>query len=156
MIRIALYKRQKDKHYFDDVIWQFQKLCGDPDPQYIHVELDFGDDMFSSSGRRVGNGVRFVDTKGLDLYKWDFFLLNLTVEQEESVRAECLRYIGLKYDYLGIIGMAFPFNIQLGYKWYCSEICNHVLFKCGMADKDKKIRPSQMLDSYIEQGLIFR
>ena len=155
MLRIALYKVQlHDSHRFDNVIYGFQKLCRDPDPQYIHVELDFGVDMFSSSGRRKDGGVRFTPTQNLDLHKWDFYPLLITPEQEKAVRAECHYYTGLKYDYLGIIGMALPFNIQLGSKWYCSEICNHVLFRTGISDRDVKIRPSQMLESYKEQGII--
>ena len=154
MIRIALYKRQKDKHYFDDIIWQFQKLTRDPDPQYIHVELDFGTEMFSSSGRRKDNGVRYVTTKALDLCKWDFFDLKVTPDKEREIRAETLFYTGLGYDYLGIVGMALPFNIQFGSKWYCSEVVNHVLYKCSIVKKNRKIRPSQILQSYREQGVI--
>ena len=155
MIRIALFKAQlHDKHRFDNIIYGFQKLVKDPDPLYVHVELDFGVDMFSSSGRRKDRGVRFVTTEGLDLHKWDFFPLNITLEQEKAVRAETHFYTGLGYDYLGIIGMALPFNIQMGTKWYCSEICNHVLFKVGVADRNVKIRPSQILKSYREQEII--
>ncbi len=154
MLRIALYIRQKDKHYYDDAIWAFQRLMRDPHPEHIHIELDFGADMFSSSGRRKDGGVRFTPTQDLDLHKWDFYPLLITPEQEKAVRAECHYYTGLSYDYLGIIGMALPFNIQMGTKWYCSEICNHVLFRTGIADRNVKIRPSQMLESYKEQGLI--
>lgn len=155
MLRLALFKVQlHDSHRFDDIIWLFQKLMRDSDPQYIHVELDFGVDMFSSSGRRKNNGVRFVTTGGLDLHKWDFYPLKITTEQEKAVRAETHFYTGLGYDYLGIVGMALPFNIQLNTKWYCSEIVNHVLFRTGIADRNRKIRPSQILKSYREQEII--
>lgn len=154
-MRIALYKVQlHDAHKFDNIIYGFQRLCKDPDPQYIHVELDFGADMFSSSGRCVDNGTRFVATEGLDLYKWDFFELKVTSEQEKAIRAQCHFYVGLGYDYLGIIGMGLPFNIQMGTKWYCSEICNHILAECDIVKVNRKIRPSQMLQSYREQGIV--
>jgi hypothetical protein len=154
MIRLALYKRQKDKHYFDDVIWQFQKLCKDPDPQYIHVELDFGSDMFSSSGRRVDNGTRFVSTRDLDVEKWDFFELNIQPDREKDVRATCHYYTDLGYDYFGIIGMALPGCLQLDTHWYCSEVVNHILAECHLVEVNGKIRPGQILDSYRKQGLI--
>ncbi len=155
MIRLGLYIVQlHDSHRFDNIINRFQKLMRDPNPYHIHVELDFGVDMFSSSGRRKNSGVRFVTTEGLDLLKWDFFNLKITPEKEKEVRAKCHFYTGLAYDYLGIIGMALPFNIQFGGKWYCSEICNHVLYETGIVKKNRKIRPSQMLQSYRRQGII--
>jgi hypothetical protein len=126
----------------------------DPDPQYIHVELDFGADMFSSSGRKSDNGVRFVDTKDLDLNKWDFYELKLTTKQEHDIREVCHFFTGLGYDYLGILGMALPGCLQMETHWYCSEICNHILSECHVVEKNRKIRPGQMLWSYREQGII--
>jgi hypothetical protein len=155
MIRLALFKVQlHDSHKFDNIIYGFQKLCKDPNPEYVHVELDFGVDMFSSSGRRKNSGVRFVTTKGLDLHKWDFFDLKIAPKLEKAVRQQCHFYTGLKYDYLAILGMALPGCLQLGTHWYCSEICNHVLAECGIVEVNKKIRPSQMLESYRKQGII--
>lgn len=163
MIELRLYKRQRDNHYFEDVIWLFQKLVKDPDPERIHAELAFvgsqfgvrAGQMFSSSGRGgfLGVGTRFVSSK-IDEEKWDIFPLTLTVEEELRILAECEKYTGFGYDWLAIIGMALPFNMQLNKYWYCSEICNHVLNLVGVADKNRKLRPSQMLKEYQKQGLI--
>jgi len=157
MIRLMLYKRQRDNHYFDDVIYYFQKFKKDPRPEFIHVELGFDDGvMFSSSGRGgfLGEGARFADSDAIDLDKWEIRIIQCSQAKEEAVRASCRALVGKRYDWLGILGMALPVALQAGWAWYCSEVCNHVLAEAGLAKANKKIRPSQMLDSYIKQGLI--
>ena len=158
MIRLLLYKCQlNDGHHFDDIIYGFQKWKKDPHPELIHVELGFDDGvMFSSSGRGgfLGEGTRFTDSTAIDLDKWDIHIIQCSKAEEEAVRASCRRLVGKRYDWLGIIGMAAPVALQAPWAFFCSEVCNHVLAEAGLVKASKRIRPSQMLDSYIEQGLI--
>ena len=158
MIRLMLFKVQlHDDHHFDNIIYHFQKWRKDPRPENVHAELGFDDGrMFSASGRGgfFGTGTRFADSNAIDLDKWDIRIIQCTKTEEDAVRASCERLVGKGYDWLGILGMGLPGALQLGSHWYCSEVCNHVLAENGLVKASKKIRPSQMLDSYIGQGLI--
>jgi len=156
MVRLMLYRNQPDdKHYFDNIIYGFQKWQKDSNPEHVHVELGFDDGvMFSSTGRGgfLGQGTRFADSNAIDLEKWDIFILK--TDKEDDIRDMCKLYCGHGYDWFGILGMALPFNLQIGFQWYCSEICNHILSKTDVVKPNKKIRPGQILKSYTEQRVL--
>ena len=159
MVKLVAFKRQVgDGHYFDDLIYHYQRFRKLPDPNHVHAELDFGETMFSASGRgkngiSLGEGTRF--TKSIrDFGKWDEYPLLITPEKEVELYEACKAIIGKKYDWLGILGMALPFNIQLGRAWYCSEIVHNRLAKVGIIEPKAKIMPGEMLKIYRDSGLI--
>jgi len=99
-----------------------------------HVELVFRDGIsFSSSG--FDNGVRF---KKIDYEKhperWkiiDIDPFELRGVNESYFESSLQKYIGLKYDFWGVIWY-FGFNkrkdrYQKNDKWWCSEIVAYVL-----------------------------
>lgn len=165
-MKLAQFKVQLyDKHKYDNVIYKFQKRLGDPDPESIHTELLFDDGaMFSSSGRGgffsghglwPGIGTRFIDYKDIEPEKWRLYHLDIPPETESLIRASCEVLKPRAYDWLGIIGQPLPFNIQLGWMAYCSEICNERI--CDFLpniEKQKKIRPGEIVAWYKKQGII--
>lgn len=107
---------------------------------YSHCELIFSDNIFFSSSYRDG-GVRFKQISNLK--NWN--ILNIEIKNEEKVREWCEKQVGKKYDLLGVF-MQIP---NLSYiedrnKWYCSEICSHVLKKFGNYTDNTKISPNKL------------
>ena len=162
MIQLAQYKVQLgDSHRFDDIIYHYQKHKGDKRPYEIHTELLFSDDMlFSSSGRGnkglwPGVGTRYIRLDSLDKLKWNFYPLNVSDKDEIAIRDSCDVLLGYRYDWLGILGMGLPFAIQSPWAYFCSELCNHVLVVNNIANrKNPVIRPGQIVESYLNQGII--
>ncbi len=171
MIELLLYQVQKDdKHHFENIIWRFQEYKKDPDPESVHGEFRFtgsqfgprSGQMFSSSGRGgfLGKGTRFVSGK-IDEEKWKIYPLILTTEEEIRVFKECIKLKGKFYDWPGIVGMVIPKWLRKYipkfirfFMFWCSEVVNYALFRAGVADDNPEIRPSQMVESYRDQGLI--
>lgn len=93
---------------------------------FSHVELLFSDGVSFSSSQWDG-GVRFKKIDYSHKERWSFLDIDgIANESEVKYLANKLR--GAKYDWLGIFLYEFlPFNIQNSKKWYCSEICAHLL-----------------------------
>ena len=94
--------------------------------QYSHVELaiykgDWRFDCYSSSPR--DGGVR-EKTMALNPMNWDF--IPVDIEQAKIVDFY-YETRGMKYDFLGAIGLVIPFLHQDKKKWFCSEWCANVL-----------------------------
>ena len=165
-MKLAQFQVQlNDDHKFDDTIFKFQKHIGDPDPESIHTELLFDDGkMFSSSGRGgffaghglwPGVGTRFIDCSSIEPHKWKMYPLIISEVDESLIRASCEVLKPMAYDWLGIIGQPLPFNIQLGFMAYCSEIVNERICAIKKEIKNKrKIRPGEIVDWYKKIGLI--
>jgi len=71
---------------------------------------------FSSSPR--DGGVRFKQME-IDPEHWDTIELSIDKEQEHKIREWCVSQTGMKYNWLGALGL--PFRSK--HRWYCSEIC---------------------------------
>ena len=164
-MKLAQFQRQKDDgHKFDDRIYQYQKLVGDPDPESVHTELLFSDGaMFSSSGRGglfaghglwPGIGTRFISINDIEIAKWQMYELMISRADEEFIRHGCEILQPMAYDWLGIVGQPFPGNLQLPWMAYCSEISNERVCDVVDIENKKKIRPGEIVDWYKSQGLI--
>lgn len=160
-MKLAQFKVQfGDKHYFDNVIYHFQKWAKDPKPQEVHSELLFSDgSMFSSTGRGwsgiyPGVGTRFIHYNDIETKKWRTYDMTISDKDEATIKDLCTDLVARHYDWLGILGMALPFAFHSQGAFYCSEVCNHVLAVTGIAKVNKKLRPSQIVDSFTEQGII--
>lgn len=161
MISIAQKLVQPGKP-FENVIYKYQKLAKDPRPEEIHTEWLFGDGkMFSSSGRGglfaghglwPGIGTRYINYSRIELPKWKIYRTNISEKEEKQIRANCDRILGLRYDWLGIIGQ--PLSIQAWWMWYCSESINHTAALEKIAEPNNRIRPGQIIESFENQGII--
>lgn len=109
---------------------------------YSHCELLFSDGMSFSSSPREGK-CRFKSITYGD--KWyEVELYNITPEKEAQIRYECSRYVGKKYDYLGIfLWFLIPVGIEDGSRWWCSEICSKLL---GL--RSYKISPNRLAEMF--------
>lgn len=159
MVNLVAFKNQlDDKHHFESLIYNYQRFKKLPNPEHIHIEWDFGETMFSSSGRGwrgivPGVGTRFVPSIR-DAGKWDTYPLLITPEKEIELYDSCQEIVGSFYDWLGIIGQPLPGNIQLGWMWYCSEACHSRLAKIGVIEPKGKILPGEVVEIYRKAGLI--
>jgi uncharacterized protein YycO len=94
--------------------------------EYSHVEVQFSDGKcFSSSFR--DKGVRF---KKIDLKPEKWNVVDISIENEAEVLEWCMTQLHKKYDLLGVLGYVLtPFRntVQSKKRWYCSEICAHIL-----------------------------
>lgn len=159
MVSLAAFKNQpNDKHHFDGLIYKYQKFRNLPNPEHVHVEWDFGEEMFSSTGRGrrgiwPGEGVRFTESIR-DAGKWDIYPLIITPQQEIELYDACQELVGKWYDWFGIIGQPLPGNIQLGWMWYCSEVIHNRAAKIGIIAPKPKILPGETLSIYQKAGLI--
>lgn len=153
-----------DKYKFSHSIYRHQKRCGDPNPEHIHAELGKDGQMFSSSGRGggiLGEGIRFKPID-IDFEKWDIYPLLITKEQEDGLWGYFHKLMRKRkfsiffgwYDWLGIIGMPLPGNIQLGFWYYCIEILNCGLRALNIFNFNRKQRPGQTYEAYKKAGLI--
>jgi len=119
-VKIAFYKSGKGD-WIDKAVNLFSGCYG-----YSHCELVFSDGMSFSSSPREGK-CRFKNINYSD--KWCIIdLPSITSEKESQIRFECSRYVGKKYDYLGIFfWFLIPVGIEDGSRWWCSEVCSKLL-----------------------------
>ncbi|MDG6896580.1 hypothetical protein A6A19_00865 [Actinobacillus delphinicola] len=94
--------------------------------QYSHCELAFKlpdgrYHCYSSSPR--DNGVR-EKVMNLNPENWDFIPVKINITDLVKFYNETR---GMKYDFLGAIGIVVPFLHQDKKKWFCSEWCARVL-----------------------------
>ncbi len=129
---LARYQVQFDKHRFENIIFEHQQDT--PDPHTTHVEwifyLNDRTVLYSSSGRGgffsghglwPGVGTRFINLSDIEPRKWKIDECQATDDQIQTLYDICLARIGKPYDWLGVIGKALPFNIQLDQAVYCNE-----------------------------------
>lgn len=92
---------------------------------YSHVELVFSNGECFTSSPRDG-GVRF---KQIDINPehWNRVSITVAAEKEAEIYTWCESQVGLKYDWLGILGFVLPIHFRTRRAWYCSEICSYVL-----------------------------
>lgn len=140
-IEILLYRADKqDKHKADDFIAAYTGLfpCNYGTRPYSHVEIGLQQSCgnvrcFSSTSRDYllgKNGTRWIDKP--DLFenpdRWDVYYKMATPAGIELMEERANSIVGLLYDWLGILGFAFPFGILHDpYRWYCSEAVYYVL-----------------------------
>ena len=159
MIELAQFMNQPDKYKKDSYIYKFQKRKGDAHPEQIHTELCFDNKiLFSSSGRGglFGVGTRFINHIDIETYKWRFYPLTIDPKLEDTILMWCRFYNGLPYDFLGILDQGLPkwLSFQNERFFYCSEVVNHILYLVGLVERNKRLRPGQIVESYTEQGII--
>jgi hypothetical protein len=107
--------------------------------KYSHCELVFSDGMCFSSSPRDG-GTRF---KAIEINPKHWDIVEVSTDKEVEIRQWCESQCGLKYDWLGILGLAIHLPIENRKKWYCSEICITVLNLFGVLDCCRLMNPSR-------------
>ena len=159
MVSLVAFKNQpNDGRNFENLTQQFQEWRKLPNPEHIHIEWDFGTEMFSSTGRGwnglwPGKGTRFTESIR-DAGKWDEYKLLITPKQEIELYDSCQEIVGSFYDWLGIIGVGLPGNIQLDWMYYCSEAIHNRAAKIGIIEAKPKILPGEVVEIYRKAGLI--
>jgi uncharacterized protein YycO len=106
---------------------------------YSHCELMFSDGMCFSSSSRDG-GVRF---KQIIIYPTHWDIIDVPTEKEKDIRNWCSTQIGMKYDWLGILGLAIKMPFQNRKKWYCSEICITALNLSEVIHMNSRTNPNK-------------
>lgn len=95
---------------------------------YSHTELVFNEnECFSASGRGAAC-VRWVHqdlTNG-----WDFILISVPPHEIEKVRAFANQFVGLPYNWTGMLKWLFPWLQPKPDHWYCTELLVMVLQEC--------------------------
>lgn len=100
-----------------------------------HYEHEIIYECYSSSPR--DGGVRCKEIN-LDNGNWDLFLINNVTEKQIKQLYKKTR--GLKYDFLGAIGVVIPLFKQKSNRYFCSEWCAKALnIKNG-----EKLSPTQL------------
>jgi len=118
---------------------------------FSHVELVFSDRRcFSSSGRRgIGGegGVRWV-SKALDEGWWLVELPEVTPAQEAAAVAMANSFVGLPFDWFGLVDFVIPIFPKRKDRWYCSEICLLVIQDCFemLPGVSRKIHPNKLFN----------
>lgn len=109
---------------------------------YSHCELVFSDGMcFSSSPR--DKGVRFKQIT-IDPTHWD--IIDVPTEKEKDIRNWCSTQVGMKYDWLGTLGLVIKMPFQAKNKWYCSEICITALNLSEVIHMNPRTNPNQFFN----------
>lgn len=119
-----------------------------------HSELVFSDN------RAIVVTPKFIgyDIHPYDWYEWSLIPLPMiTPRQEEVIRKEVddILVMHPKYDYLGAIFGQLSRKVYSGKnRWYCSELCHHLLRDTiqGMEDDTQFISPTtlwKMVASYV-------
>ena len=131
MIKVAFYKSSSGD-WTDSLIafatasWA-ERISGAWRENHSHCEiiLPSTNTMFSSSGR--DKGVRFKPFPGGKY--WD--IIELPSLPEELVLLQASKYVGLDYDFSGVIGFVVPYVHQDQAQWFCSELLVKVLNDLG-------------------------
>lgn len=95
------------------------KLNGEWKNGFSHCEIFFEGEKYSSTYQN-NQGVR-IDTHTKS-NSWEYIELEVVPDCVEFIR-DCL---GLKYDFLGILGFVIPIKAREK-KWFCSELCCEAL-----------------------------
>lgn len=103
---------------------------------------------FSAATRGGKTGVRFAPSSEILKHpdRWDCKELTIPDDQEQWLFEECQKLIGAKYDYIGCFAKITPWTswLQMGERWYCSEVILNVLWKTGLLPKKMRYSPRAM------------
>lgn len=130
--KIAFYKVQKGDPWGNTIAW-WTGLFNPGTPKYVHVEVQIGDSWYSSASRNADGttGTRWISEEALfkNPERWDIYEIEIN-NTLEGMQRIADNEVGKKYDWWGVAGFATVFGLlNAKGKWYCSEICNYVLFR---------------------------
>lgn len=120
-----------------------------------HVEFIFSDETLIYPAVETGH---VILTRKKRYFKEYEFELNLTKEQEKTIRDWAESQIGIKYDYTALA----PFNVLIprykkswkdNKRWMCSEFCAYGLELVGIklfSDDYKKITPANLYKALVQ------
>ena len=167
-IRFLFYKAKfPDGHAIDDGIslwtgflalisfgWNRLKY------NYSHVEVwlpnslgrfkmygKFTGECFSSTTRGKWNGVRFAPASQVLTHpdRWDYIECEVDKDRLELAMELATIQVGKAYDYKGLFGFFWPWNIHGKNKWYCSELCSWFANICDLTEKwHERISPRKL------------
>lgn len=120
---------------------------------YSHCELRLEQHLaFSSSWR--DDGVRFRDM-ACSSHKWDRLCVNLNEVEAEDMLLWCAKQSG-RYDFWGVLGLAFGRGIEDASQWYCSELCSEGLSRNLRVDLPRNVSPNKLYDLCVQMPQRFR
>ena len=133
---------------------------------YSHVEVWFPDEdagfekcydgidllrpageCFSSTTRGDAEGTRFIPANELLKHpeRWDYIECECPrPEFMETVRVWCQAQEGKPYDFKGLFGFFWPWNIDNKNKWYCSELCAYTACLLRLLPLYERISPRRL------------
>lgn len=119
---------------------------------YSHCEIRFSNkECFSSSKR--DKGTRFKNIYFIPSH-WRIVHIRASLEKEQEIYDWCKQECGKPYDLLGVFGlMTFP-KLNDKNRWYCSEICSHILNKFLNAHIPEKITPNNLYKAIISDPML--
>lgn len=107
---------------------------------FSHCELLFSDGVcFSSSPR--DNGCRF---KKIHILPERWVHLPIETTKESEIFELCKLEEGKKYDWFGAFGFIIPFLSASDNRWFCSELCSHMINIATDQDNPTFINPNQL------------
>jgi hypothetical protein len=111
-MQIAFYKGKGD--------WKDSLIRYTTNSKYSHCELIFNskqpEQWYSSSPR--DNGTRFKEMPKTT--NWDYLSIDCN---EQPIYQWCQTQQNMRYDWLGILSICLPIDLQNPNRWFCSEIC---------------------------------
>lgn len=107
-----------------------EKLSGDWINGYSHTEILFYDNMMMFSASQYKKSVRFKK-HNITSKKWTRIKINLSQKEIKTLKKECAKELGKRYDFLGVAGFVLPFIRENSEKWFCSELTASKLRKYG-------------------------
>ena len=108
----------------------------------------FSGQCFSSTTRGAAEGVRFAPASEVlhHAERWRYIEVEVKDSDVEYTKQQIRVFLGEKYDYWGIVGFFWPWNVHAKKKWYCSEICSFIAYGLlRIIDKPyKRISPRRL------------
>jgi len=100
---------------------------------YSHVSLvfDMGNGRVEEIEALQGKGVVRHAPNSADEFVFDEMMVPLTQEQVLEAHECAGSLVGDGYDWLGVFGFIRRKKMHNPDKWFCSELCAYVLYKCG-------------------------
>ena len=117
-----------------------------------HCEFEFSDGLQIVAAMEAGRVIATRNRK----YLWEYnYELDITEQQEKSLREWCEGELGKPYDYTALapLNVLIPRTKKLWKdhkQWMCSEFCAYGLELVGIElfpDHFKKIKPSDLFDA---------
>jgi len=157
-----VFQRPHKNHFIEKLIawWTHSKYC--------HVALLFEEPMvlkqytgdmapklFSADiNQKPPTG--FVYWNNVDKYLFDQFYLMKPIDESKVIQ-QALKYVGAKYDIIGILfNFVIPLRIEEPKEWFCSEICSYLLKRNGypLSKHHYRYSPGSLYKELLQKGLI--
>jgi hypothetical protein len=146
LLKIAFYKGNSDSSFISRVKdFLIRKWTKGP---YSHCEIVLEENWYSADSRN--NIVRKESESNINPQdKWDYLKFLISEESSEQLKTFFEKEEGKKYDWKGIIfSQILPLKKHDHDKWFCSELCVHLLSNIDFFFKEspEAISPNRLYD----------